>query len=230
MEKRFVNLYSKSKRIQWEQDIITFPIDSCPSYQLRWNNFIYSKTTNRIHNVRFINKNIKEDLFYINKYKLISSEIIDFLPFDTFNFITQEIPSFSVYATKRNNRRFIYTRHTERNNKLEQLLRSDITLRHLIDRFAKQHIIEFKLYMDSIYIVNIFNENEILDIEKIKTIAERFDLKCPRKINKNVFIKGKQVLDRCYNDFYLNDNNMTPNLNYFLTFVFNNNKYLLYKI
>jgi len=76
----------------------------------------------------------------------------------------------------------------------------------------------------------MFNDKNCLHINKIKSIAEHFDIKTPRIVQDKIFKQGIKQLDNFYNDYYLNPNNFIRSLNYYITFFFKNNRTICYKL
>lgn len=231
MDIKFANLYSKNKRTIQENDITSFPIlSSNIYYDCRQNNYIYNKDNKYIHHVRFFEKNKSVNFFYLNKYRSISQDIISRLPFDTKHFVTQEVIGESVYARKIDNKRYIFTKHNTRCNELENILRDEMKYKYIIDKYSKYYTLEFKLYNNVVYLVNMFNNDECVHFDEIKRIANQFDISVPKEVNSLVFRQGIKSLDNFYNDYYMNADNFIHERDYYITLYFKNKKTLLYKI
>ena len=234
MKTTFLSAYSKKLFNAQGNDAINFP--DCIPYQkkvkLRYNNSYYSDS-----NKNFITKIIKThkqkkifNLFYFNQYKKIDDDILSILPYETYNYVTQEVLGISVFAKKENNTRCIYTKYKKRDIELENLLRTEMNCKYLIDKYGSDYILEFKLFNGTIFLVNMFNKFGPVDFEKIEYVSDWYDIKIPRKINCAFFKQGIKTLDNFFNDYYLNTKKLIKNIDYYITFKFRNNFYLFYKL
>jgi hypothetical protein len=190
---------------------------------------MYDINDNIIHKIFYYDKKSKFNLFYLNNYKRIPEDLIKFLPFDTKNFITYEIIGHSIFAISYNNNIITFSKYNKIDNLLTQEIKNNYKIKYLLNKY-KNNIFEFKLFNNDIYLVNIFNENEIKDYEYIKSLAYLYDINIPKYVNSNLCKFGNNMLDTFYNDYFLNTQIHLKNRNYYLTFIFENNKYLLYKL
>ena len=190
---------------------------------------MYNIDDNIIHKVSYYSKVRKFSSFYFDKYKKISPTILDKLPFDTDNFITYEIIGYSIFAISVNKKVYLYNKYKKYDNELNHYINNDYKLKYLITKYSS-YIFEFKLFNNELFLISVFNENEIKDYEFIKKISDIHDIKIPKLVNSNLHKFGNNMFDIFYNDYFLNDSVFLKDRNYFLTFMFKNNKYLLYKL
>lgn len=102
--------------------------------------------------------------------------------------------------------------------------------KYIIDKYSKDDTLEFKLYNNIVYLVNIFNKNGCKHLDYIERIAKQFDIATPVRVNSAILKQGQKIIDSFYNDYYLNNSNFILNRCYYLTFFFRNNRTLLCKI
>lgn len=190
---------------------------------------MYNIDNKLIHNVSYYDKTRKFTSFYFDKYKKITMDTLAKLPFDTNHFITYEIIGYSVFAVSINKEIYLFNKYKKYDQKLNKYINDDYKLRYLINKY-NNYTLEFKLFNNELFLVNIFNDKKIKDYRFIKNISETYEIKIPKLVDSNLHKFGNGMMDIFYDDYYLNNNIFVKDRNYYLTFIFKNNKYLLYKL
>jgi hypothetical protein len=154
---------------------------------------------------------------------------IECLPFDTEHFITYEVEGSSFYFIKFNKKVYTFNKF---NSDIELNINEifdTYKIEYILNKYS-EYIFEFKYYNNELYIVNIFNKNEILTYNDLEKISKIYDIKIPKKVNIELYKFGNKMIDYFYNDYYINNDVFSKNRKCFLTFKFKNGKYLLYKM
>jgi len=190
---------------------------------------MYNIDNTLIHKVFYYNKDRKISGFYFDKYKKISFDMLDNLPFDTDHFITYEIIGYSIFVISNNKTIYSFNKYKKCDNELNNYIDNNYKLKYLINKYDK-YIFEFKLFDNELFLISIFNNIEIKNYTFIKNVSNMYDIKIPKLVNSNLYKFGNGMMDVFYNDYYWNNSIFLKNRNYYLTFMFQNNKYLLYKL
>lgn len=228
--KKILNSYSKRKITAWKDysfDIKNFNFNV--KYTKIFNQFVYSDQNKNVVILKSLNKKYDNKLFYFDKFKNILPCDVGILPYDTEFYITKGIPGNSVFMSRVNGKRLSFTKYQKYNHELKTNLESHKTIRYLIDK-CKDYIVEFKKYNGEIYIINIFNEYEILSYDEIKKLSDYYEIKYLKKINHNIINYDTCVASKKYNDKYFNDLYDENMHEYFYTAMFRNGKYIFCKI
>lgn len=228
MNKKFYTQYPLSKKKYQLNDIIDLKkYNFNTNYSDRFKGYTYNIKDENIHKLIYYNKLNKCNFFYFNKFKKINFTDLKYLPLDTYFFITYEIVGTSFFAKTENNKLFIFNKYNEYFN--ENVIDDYFKVEYISNKYT-DYILEFKIYENELYLINMFNNFEIKNREYIYKISNLFDVKIPKLVNTNLTSFDEKMLDMFYNDYLLDVNILIEKRNYYFTFMFKNNKYLLYKI